>query len=94
VVENNRLIPNQQFGFRQRHCTTEQMHQIVQRLNEALENKQYCSAAFDKVRHTGLLYKLRRSLPLNYFLINCLVCKSYSQEPQEALKLLVTEEHY
>jgi hypothetical protein len=37
---------------------------------------QYCSAAFfeisqafDKVWHTGLLYKLRRSLPLNYFLI-------------------------
>jgi hypothetical protein len=37
---------------------------------------QYCSAAFldisqafDKVWYTGLLYKLRRSLPLNYFLI-------------------------
>jgi retron-type reverse transcriptase len=36
---------------------------------------QYCSAAFldisqafDKVKHTGLLYKLRRALPLNYFL--------------------------
>jgi hypothetical protein len=39
-------------------------------------DSQYCSAAFldisqafDKVWHTGLLYKLRRSLPLNYFLI-------------------------
>jgi retron-type reverse transcriptase len=37
---------------------------------------QYCSTAildisqaFDKVWHTGFLYKLRRSLPLNYFLI-------------------------
>jgi hypothetical protein len=82
VVENNRLIPNHQFGFRQRHSTTEQMHQIVQRINEALENKQYSSAAFldisqafDKVWHTGQVklqvtsYKLRRSLPLNYFLI-------------------------
>jgi hypothetical protein len=44
--------------------------------NKALENKQYCSAAFldisqtyDKVWHIGLLYKLRQSLPLNYFLI-------------------------
>jgi hypothetical protein len=27
------------------------------------------SQAFDKVWHIGLLYKLRRSLPLNYFLI-------------------------
>jgi hypothetical protein len=46
VVENNRLIPNHQFGFRQRHSTIEQTHRIVQRINEALENKQYCSAAF------------------------------------------------
>jgi retron-type reverse transcriptase len=43
---------------------------------QALENKQCCSAAFldisqefDKLWHTGLLYKLRRSLHLNYFLI-------------------------
>jgi retron-type reverse transcriptase len=76
VVENNRLIPNHQFGFRQRHSTIEQMHGIVQRINEALKNKQCCSAAFldisqaiDKIWHTGLLYKIRRSLPLNYFLI-------------------------
>jgi hypothetical protein len=46
------------------------------KINEALEKKQYYSAAFiyfsqafDKVWHTGLLYKLRWSLPLNYFLI-------------------------
>jgi hypothetical protein len=49
---------------------------LKQRINEALENKKYCSTAFvdisqafDKVWHTGLLYKLRRSLPLNYFRI-------------------------
>jgi hypothetical protein len=77
MVENNRLIPSHQFGFRQRHSTIEQTHRIIQKLNEALENKQYCSAefldvsqAFDKVLwRTGLLYKLKRSLPLNYFLI-------------------------
>jgi hypothetical protein len=56
------------------------MHQIVQRINEALENKNYCSAvflhisqAFDKVWHTGLLCKLRLPLPLN----NVLVLKFY-----------------
>jgi hypothetical protein len=76
MVENNRMIPSHQFGFRQRHSTTEQTHRIVQRINEALENKQYCSAVFldisqdfDKVWRTGLLYKPRQSLPLNYFLI-------------------------
>jgi adenylate/nucleoside-diphosphate kinase len=69
-------MPNHQFGFRQRYSTIEQTHWIVQRIHEALENKQYCSAAsldisqaFDKVWHTELLYKLRRFLPLNYFLI-------------------------
>jgi hypothetical protein len=74
MIENNRLIQNHQFSFRQRHSTIEQTHQIVQRINEALGNKQYCSAAFsdipqafDKVWHNGLLY--RRSLHLNYFLI-------------------------
>jgi hypothetical protein len=63
VVGNNKLIPNHQFGFRQKHSTKEQMHQIVQRINEALENKQYCSAAFldisqafDKVWHELFSY--------------------------------------
>jgi hypothetical protein len=76
MVEKNQLIPNHQFGFRQRNSTIEQTHRIVQWINEALEHKQYCSAAFiditqafDKVWHTGLLYKLKLSLPSNYFLI-------------------------
>jgi hypothetical protein len=76
MVENNRLIPNHQFGYRQRNSTIEQTHRIVRRINEALENNHYCSAlfldisqAFDTVWHTGLLYKLRRSLPLHYSLI-------------------------
>jgi hypothetical protein len=29
MIENNGLIPNHQFGFRQRHSTIEQTHQIV-----------------------------------------------------------------
>jgi hypothetical protein len=75
MLENNRLIPNHQFGFRQRHFTIEKTDRLTRRINEAPENKQYCSAAFldisqafDKVWHIGLLYKLRRSLPLNYSL--------------------------
>jgi hypothetical protein len=35
MVENNGLIPNNQFTFRQRHSTIEQTHRIV-RINEAL----------------------------------------------------------
>jgi hypothetical protein len=46
MVENNRLISNHQFGFRQRHSAIEQTYRIIRRIDEALENKQYCSAAF------------------------------------------------
>jgi hypothetical protein len=36
MVENSRLTPNHQFGFRKGHSAIEQTHQIVQRINEAL----------------------------------------------------------
>jgi hypothetical protein len=72
VAETNGLLPNHQFGFRKRHSTIEQTHGMVRRINEALENKQYCSEAFSdiseafgKVWHTRLLYKLTLSLPLH-----------------------------
>jgi hypothetical protein len=76
MVEDNGFITNHQFSFRERHYRTQQTHQIVQKIYEVLENKQYCSAAFlyipqafDKVWHTGLLYQLRLFLPLNYFIL-------------------------
>jgi hypothetical protein len=74
IVENQLILPDHQFGFCQRLSTIQQAHQIVNKIHEAIETKQFCSAAFldisqafDKVWHTGLLYKLRQSLPLNYF---------------------------
>jgi hypothetical protein len=76
LVEHDNLIPNHQFGFRPRHSTIDQTHRIIRVLSDALDNSQYCSAAFldisqafDKVWHKGLLYKLKRSLPLNHYLI-------------------------
>jgi hypothetical protein len=90
IVERIQLIPNHQFGFRQRHSMIEQTHRIAQWINEALEFKQYCSAAFlditqafNKVWHTGLLYKLKLSLSLNYFLI----LKSYLQDRYIFIKI-------
>jgi hypothetical protein len=70
IVEHNVLIPSHQFGFRQRHSTTEQTQRIVHKINEAFEHKAYCSAAFldisqafDKVWHIGLLHKSHQLLP-------------------------------
>jgi hypothetical protein len=74
LVENQLIFPNHKFGFRQRHSTIQQLLGIVNEISEAIENKQYCSAAFldilqafGKVWHSGLLYKPHQSLPLNYF---------------------------
>jgi hypothetical protein len=90
MMEKNQLIPNHQFAFRQRHPTIEQTHRIVQQINEALEYKQYYSAAFlditqalGKAWHTGLLYNLKLSLPVNYFLI----LKSYLQNKHFLVKI-------
>lgn len=74
IIEQSNLIPDHQFGFRKQHSTIEQGHRIVNLIRQALEKKQYCSAvfldvsqAFDKVWHTGLLFKLKNGLPHSYF---------------------------
>ncbi|XP_052743468.1 probable RNA-directed DNA polymerase from transposon BS isoform X1 [Bicyclus anynana] len=61
------VLPNHQFGFREKHGTVEQVHRIVDIISRSLENKLYCSAvfldisqAFDKVWHEGLIFKLKR----------------------------------
>ncbi|PNF38133.1 hypothetical protein B7P43_G14602 [Cryptotermes secundus] len=67
-------IPNHQFGFRRAHSTIQQSHRIANTITNALNNKQYCTAAFvdiaqafDKVWHPGLLYKIKRIFPINYY---------------------------
>jgi hypothetical protein len=69
-------IPDYQFGFREHHSTIQQTPRIVNKIAASLEEKQYCIAAFldiaqafDKVRHTGLLYKLKNKLPSPYYLL-------------------------
>uniref|UniRef100_A0A1Y1KFT3 Reverse transcriptase domain-containing protein n=1 Tax=Photinus pyralis TaxID=7054 RepID=A0A1Y1KFT3_PHOPY len=69
-------LPLHQFGFREGHSTTQQVHRIVNEISRSLEEKRYCTAvfldvaqAFDKVWHTGLLHKLKRSLPSYYYLL-------------------------
>lgn len=73
-------IPDHQFGFRSKHSTVDQVHRVTSIIEEALEEKKYCSAvfldvaqAFDKVWHEGLVCKLSRSLPGNY----CRLLESY-----------------
>lgn len=73
LIENGNLIPNYQFGFRQKHSTIDQVHRITDVIECVLEEKQICSAvflevaqAFDRVWHEGLIYKLNKMLPDKY----------------------------
>lgn len=73
VLQANNVIPDHQFGCRQKHSTVEQVHRVVAEVQQALDKKKYCSAifldvaqAFDKVWHEGLLQKIHQNLPLFY----------------------------
>jgi len=66
TLQDKQIIPDHQFGFWQKHATTEQVHSIVNIIHDAQESNQYCtvafldiSQAFDKVRQKGLLYKIK-----------------------------------
>ncbi|CAG9133710.1 unnamed protein product [Plutella xylostella] len=82
-ISENSSIPEHQFGFRRNHATIEQVHRVCEHIRNALENKKYCSGvfldvqqAFDKVWHSGLLYKMKRILPHNLYSI----LKSYLED--------------
>jgi hypothetical protein len=67
LIESKNLIPSHQFGFRDKHATTDQMHRITNIIERAYEENKICSAifldiaqAFDKVWHVRLMNKLKK----------------------------------
>ena len=76
ILQSTQIIPDHQFGFRRKHSTIDKVHRITNIIHRALENKQYCTAAFldisqafDKVWHEGLLCKRNTFLPDNMYRI-------------------------
>lgn len=76
IIEEKRLIPEHQFGFRSKHSTIDQVHRITDVIEKALEDKKICSTvfldvsqAFDRVWHEGLNFKLRQVLPKELYTI-------------------------
>lgn len=74
IIIEKAIIPVHQFGFRNGHATIEQVHRMVRKINNDFEEKRYCSAvfldvkqAFDKVWHQGLLYKIKKIIPHNFY---------------------------
>jgi hypothetical protein len=75
IINDFNIIPNTQFGFKNKHSTLHQVHRITDIISSSLETKNHCEAvfldvaqAFDRVWSDGLLYKLR-FLPAPLFLI-------------------------
>ena len=75
-IDFSTLLPDHQFGFRTGHSTIHQTHRVAHEIIKSLEGRDLCTAAFldvaqafDKVWHTGLLYKLKTTLPSQYYLL-------------------------
>ncbi len=76
IIHEKNLIPEHQFGFRDKHATIDQVHRVTNVIELAFEDKKYCPAvfldvaqAFDRVWHEGLFFKLNRSLPHDFVLL-------------------------
>jgi hypothetical protein len=50
IIDESKLIPSHQFRFRKEHRTIEHAHRLVYKINDDLERKRYCSAAFIDIR--------------------------------------------
>lgn len=73
IIEERNLIPDYQFGFREKHSTIDQVHRITNIIEKALEENKVCTTifldvaqAFDKVWHKGLINKLKNMLPKQF----------------------------
>ena len=75
-VDLSHQIPGYQFGFRPGHSPIQQTQRVVHKIVTSLEERTLCTAVFldveqefDKVWPTGLLYKLKTTLPGPYYLL-------------------------
>src|ERR1700733_12446075 len=77
-LENDNLLYNKQFGFRKNHSTIYAVMEVIDKITEAIDNRQFTigvfldlSKAFDTIRHDILINKLEyygvRGIPLDWF---------------------------
>jgi hypothetical protein len=73
IIEEKKLIPDHQFGFRNQYSTIVQIHRINTIIEQSLEEKKVWSTifldvtqAFDKVWHEWFNHKFKLLLPFRY----------------------------
>ena len=93
IIEKEELMPDHQFGFRDKHFMIKQMHRLINEIILALENKQYCTApfidiekAFDKINHKSLLQTIRKQFPEQIYQL----IKSYLSSRTLVIKIKLT----
>ncbi|EFA12510.2 putative RNA-directed DNA polymerase from transposon X-element-like Protein [Tribolium castaneum] len=72
LTQERHIVPDEQFGFRSNHSTTDQLLRVVEHASISIERKQVTGAvfldvakAFDAVWHDRLIYKLHQTgIPL------------------------------
>lgn len=50
IIEKKALIPNHQYGFRNKQATIDQVHRITNTIENALEENKICSAAYSTLQ--------------------------------------------
>jgi hypothetical protein len=48
IIDESKLIPSYQFGFRKKHGIIEQAHRLVNKINNDLESKRYKLCGFHR----------------------------------------------
>lgn len=91
VLAGWNVLPDGQFGFRENHSTTHQLLRFSEFVNRSFENKKIVTAAFldlqqafDKVWHSGLIYKMRK-LDFPIYLVD--VLSSFLEDRSFAVKI-------
>ena len=64
-LEDNKLLSDNQLGFRKGHSTTEAIYYLLEKMNKSINTSEYClnvfidfSKAFDSITHEILISKL------------------------------------
>jgi hypothetical protein len=81
LVEHGKLLPTDQFGFRPKHSTIEQTHRLICGINNAIYNRQYCSASFLDISQAFEITSAEdkktwtcTSTPAYAFMLQCFIC--------------------
>lgn len=91
ILQDWEILPTFQFGFREAHSTVDQMVRFSEFVNVNFENYKQTAAlfldfqqAFDKVWHTGLIYKMKK-LHFPLYLVG--VIKSFLEDRSFSVKI-------